>query len=204
MILLYSPLDPSSPCDDKLHADERQASVNPPSEPKVPVSAPLKELALRIPDLISTTGHSEIWGVQLSSPETHVPTQIVLQKYLNANDGDIGKAADQLHKTLEWRAKIKPLELLKQKFNKSKFGSLGCVTSYSKDEEGKDSTADSQQVFTWNIYGSVKSIDDTFGSLPEFISWRVALMELALQSLDISSATVEERRFDLNVKIKDP
>jgi hypothetical protein len=91
---------------------------------------------------------------------------------------------------LEWRAKMKPLDLLNQKFNKSKFGSLGYVTSYSKGDEAKDSTTGPHEVFTWNIYGSVKSIEDTFGSLPEFISWRVALMELALQSLNISSATV--------------
>ena len=114
----------------------------------------------------------------------------MLQKYLNANDGDVAKAADQLQKTLEWRAKMKPLELLEQKFDKSKFGGLGYVTTYSKGEEGNKRTAGPQEVFTWNIYGAVKSIDDTFGSLPEFLSWRVALMELALQSLDISSATV--------------
>jgi phosphatidylinositol transfer protein SFH5 len=113
----------------------------------------------------------------------------VLQKYLNANDGDVAKAADQLWKTLEWRAKMKPLDLLKQKFDNSKFGSLGYVTSYSKGDEAKDLAAGPQLVFTWNIYGSVKSIDETFGSLSEFIPWRVALMELALQSLNISSAT---------------
>jgi hypothetical protein len=84
---------------------------------------------------------------------------------------------------------MKPLDLLNQKFSKSKFDGLGYVTGYSKDDEAKDPAADTQLVFTWNIYGSVKSIDGTFGSLSEFISWRVALMELALQSLNISSAT---------------
>lgn len=113
----------------------------------------------------------------------------MLQKYLNANDGVVAKAADQLQKTLEWRAKMKPLDLLRQNFSKSKFGGLGYATAYSKGDEPKDPATDLQQVFTWNIYGSVQSIDDTFGSLPEFISWRVALMELALQSLDIASAT---------------
>ncbi len=112
----------------------------------------------------------------------------MLQKYLNANDGDVAKAADQVQKTLEWRAKMKPLELVNQKFNNARFGGLGYVTSY-KDKETQEPAAGPQQVFTWNIYGSVKSIDDTFGSLDEFITWRVALMELALQSLDISSAT---------------
>ena len=82
-----------------LCADRKQATPKAPVQPQVSLSAPLKELALRVPDLISTAGHSEIWGVRLSSPETHVPTQIVLQKYLNANDGDVAKAADQLQKT---------------------------------------------------------------------------------------------------------
>ena len=160
---------------------------NAPENTQSSLSAPLKELALLIPDLISKTGHSEIWGVRLGSPESHIPTQIVLQKYLNANDGDVSKAADQLQKTLEWRAKMKPLDLVNQKFNKAKFSGLGYVTSY-KDKEATSSATRPQQVFTWNIYGSVKSIDDTFGSLDEFLSWRVALMELALQSLNISSA----------------
>ena len=77
-----------------LLADRKQATPKPPGELQMSLSAPLKELALRLPDLISKAGHSEIWGVRLSSPETHVPTQIVLQKYLNANDGDVAKAAD--------------------------------------------------------------------------------------------------------------
>jgi hypothetical protein len=188
-VTLYDILD-SLPSGDGLHADEEQASPEPPGDSQVSLSSPLKELALLIPELISKTGHSEIWGVRLSSPETHVPTQIVLQKYLNANDGDVAKAADQLQKTLEWRAKMKPLDLLNQKFNKSKFGGLGYVTTYSKGNEAKDPAAGPQQVFTWNIYGNVTSIDETFGSLSEFLSWRVALMELALQSLNISSATV--------------
>jgi hypothetical protein len=110
------------------------------------------------------TGHPEVWGVTLADPETHVPTQIVLQKYLNANDGDLDKAKDQLTKTLEWRAKNKPLELVKKVFSKTKFDGLGYVTKYlqegSTEPEGKE-------VFTWNIYGGVKSIDETFGKLEE-------------------------------------
>lgn len=114
--------------------------------------------------LAKANGHPEIWGVTLADPETHVPTRIVLQKYLNANDGDLVKAKDQLTKTLEWRAKTKPLELVKKAFSKTKFDGLGYVTKYvqegSTDPEGKE-------VFTWNIYGGANSIDDTFGNLEE-------------------------------------
>jgi hypothetical protein len=79
----------------------------------------------------------------------------VLQKHFNANHSDIAKTADQVQKTLKWRANMKPLELLKQKFNKSKFGGLGYVTGYGKGDEAKDPAACPQQVFTWNIYGGV-------------------------------------------------
>ncbi len=79
----------------------------------------------------------------------------MLQKYLNANDGDVAKAKDQLAKTLDWRAQMQPLELLKKEFDKARFEGLGYVTTYGSD------------VFTWNIYGGVKSIDETFGNLDE-------------------------------------
>ncbi|CAJ2499670.1 Uu.00g025230.m01.CDS01 [Anthostomella pinea] len=134
--------------------------------------------------------HPEIWGVTLADPATHVPSQIVFQKYLNANEGDVVKARDQLVKTLEWRAKRKPLELIKQNFNRTKFQGLGYVTQYvsgTEDEVAGD--PESKEIFTWNIYGNVKSIDDTFGDLEEFLSWRAALMEMAVLELSLSTAT---------------
>ncbi|KAK6064471.1 phosphatidylinositol transfer protein sfh5 [Seiridium cupressi] len=127
--------------------------------------------------------HPEIWGVTLADPDTHVPSQIVLQKYLNANDGDLTKAKDQLTKTLEWRARLKPLDSLTKKFSKEKFDGLGYVTSYGGE------TPETKEVFTWNIYGIVKSMESTFGDVDEFIAWRAALMELALQELSLSTAT---------------
>ncbi|KAI0810022.1 CRAL-TRIO domain-containing protein [Xylaria sp. FL0064] len=134
--------------------------------------------------------HPEIWGVTLADPATHVPTQIILQKYLNANDGDVVKARDQLTKTLDWRKKTQPLELIKQTFSKEKFGGLGYVTTYSAAADDGDDKDKAREIFTWNIYGNVKSIDVTFGNLEEFINWRVALMEQAVQELSLSTATV--------------
>ncbi|KAK3984260.1 CRAL-TRIO domain-containing protein [Cladorrhinum sp. PSN332] len=130
-------------------------------------------------------GHPEIWGVPLSDPETHIPSQVVFQKYLNANDGDVPKAQEQLIKTLDWRAKTKPTELAFRSFNKAKFAGLGYVTSYAAEEE---SEPEHKEIFTWNIYGGVKSVDETFGVLDEFVDWRVALMEIALQELNIAGA----------------
>ncbi|KAK3939968.1 hypothetical protein QBC46DRAFT_137010 [Diplogelasinospora grovesii] len=135
------------------------------------------------------SGHPEIWGVTLSDPTTHVPSQIVFQKYLNANDGDMVKAKDQLTKTLEWRARTRPLELVKKAYSRSKFEGLGFVTTYTADDADDATEPEGKEVFTWNIYGQVKSMDETFGNLSEFIEWRVALMEQALQELNISGAT---------------
>jgi phosphatidylinositol transfer protein SFH5 len=87
----------------------------------------------------------------------------VLQKYLNANDQDVVKATDQLTKTLEWRAKMKPLGLLDRKFARGKFAGLGFVTVYGNGE-GKGEI----EVFTWNIYGGVENVDETFGDLAEY------------------------------------
>ncbi|KAI0845651.1 CRAL/TRIO domain-containing protein [Daldinia vernicosa] len=153
-----------------------------PDEPTTPIQELWK--------VVQAQSHPEVWGVTLADPATHVPSQIVLQKYLNANDGDVVKARDQLEKTLAWRAKTKPLELLEKTFSKAKFEGLGYVTKYvAGDEKAGDDNPESREVFTWNIYGGVKSINETFGVLDEFISWRVALMELAIQELSLSTAT---------------
>ncbi|KAK3384863.1 CRAL-TRIO domain-containing protein [Podospora didyma] len=138
-------------------------------------------------EIAKAAAHTEVWGVTLADPTTHIPSQIVLQKYLNANDGDVAKATDQLTKTLEWRAKTKPLELAKKVHKKAKFDGLGYVTAYADEETTEP---EGKEVFTWNVYGvAAKTLDETFGSLEEFIEWRVALMELALQELSLSTAT---------------
>ncbi|KAI1806561.1 CRAL/TRIO domain-containing protein [Daldinia bambusicola] len=153
-----------------------------PDEPTTPIQELWK--------VVQAQSHPEVWGVTLADPATHVPSQIVLQKYLNANDGDVVKARDQLEKTLAWRAKMKPLELAKQTFSKAKFEGLGYVTKYvAGDEKAADENPESREVFTWNIYGGVKSINETFGVLEEFINWRVALMELAIHELSLPTAT---------------
>lgn len=133
------------------------------------------------------SSHPEIWGVVLADPATHVPSQIVFQKYLNANDGDLVKAKDQLKKTLEWRAKNKPLELIKDSYSKEKFGGLGYITSYT---DSTSSGVEGKEVFTWNVYGVVKDFGKTFDDMDAFIDWRVALMEMAMHELDIGSATL--------------
>ncbi|KAI0473371.1 CRAL/TRIO domain-containing protein [Xylariaceae sp. FL0804] len=164
-----------------------------PDEP----TTPLQELW----KVAQAHSHPEIWGVTLADPASHVPSQIVLQKYLNANDGDVLKARDQLTKTLDWRADMKPLDLIQQTFSATKFGGLGYITEYAADKEELKGKPEAREIFTWNVYGNVKSIDETFGKLDEFIKWRVALMELAVQDLELSSATVPVTATDDPYKI---
>lgn len=128
--------------------------------PNTPDSTPVSQLWT----LAKANGHPEIWGVTLADPIDHVPTRIILQKYLNANDGDLPRAKEQLTKTLEWRAKTKPLDLVTKVFSKAKFDGLGYVTKYVQDGSTEPEHV---EVFTWNIYGAVKSIDDTFAKLEE-------------------------------------
>jgi hypothetical protein len=129
-------------------------------EPAADEASPISQLWT----VAKANGHPEIWGVTLADPATHVPTHIILQKYLNANDGDLTKAKDQLTKTLQWRAKTKPLELAKKVFSKAKFDGLGFVTKYLQDGSAEP---EGKEVFTWNIYGGVKSMDKTFGNIEE-------------------------------------
>ena len=134
-------------------------------KPLVSLSAGVTELWLSSRPLLADV-HPEIWGVTLSDPSKHIPSQIIFQKYLNANDQDVNRALDQLSKTLAWRAKVKPLELLKRQFSLRKFKGLGFVSKYGDDPAQPEMT----EVFTWNIYGGVKSVEETFGDLEEYVS----------------------------------
>lgn len=169
-----APVAATTAPDAEAAKDTEATKAAPPAETKeaeTKPQAPAASSALK--DMWATVqahAHSEIWGVTLADPETHVPSQIILQKYLNANDGDLAKAKDQLTKTLDWRAKTKPLELVQRKYNKEKFGGLGYVTSYTADAGAEAKGTNAQEVFTWNIYGGVKSMEETFGKLEEYVT----------------------------------
>ena len=129
-------------------------------KPKASATTPIQQLW----ELAKAHGHPEMWGVQLADPEHDIPTQIILQKFLNAYDGDLAKAKDVLTKSLTWRKETKPLDLLAKAHAKAKFGGLGYVTTYGRATAGEP---ESKEVFTWNIYGGVKDINSTFGDLKE-------------------------------------
>ncbi|KPM35668.1 Phosphatidylinositol transfer protein sfh5 [Neonectria ditissima] len=146
-----------------------------------PVETPVVKLNARLADIVSQTGYSEMWGVQLSDID-HVPTKVVLQKFLRANNDDVAAAEKQLVSALEWRKKMQPASLVNKTFDKKKFNDLGFVTVH-KAEDGKET------IITWNIYGAVKDNKATFGNVEEFIKWRAAIMELSVQKLNLAAVT---------------
>ncbi|KAF4840338.1 Phosphatidylinositol transfer protein sfh5 [Colletotrichum siamense] len=158
--------------------EEKPAAAAAAEKPAEEKKTSLASLFEKLPGILEAAKHKEMWGVQLSD-NTHVPTTVVLQKFLRANDDDVAKAADQLQKALEWRRDTNPGKLLDDvSFDKKKFDELGYVTTH-KDTEGKEI------IITWNIYGAVKDKQATFGNVDEFIKWRAALMELSVRKLGL-------------------
>jgi len=90
-------------------------------------------------------------------------TLLILQKFLRANQGQVNKASEQLLGALKWRKEFKPLEVMKQVFDKTKFQGLGYVTRL-KNVPGSPNDGD---IATFNIYGAVKDTKKTFGDLDE-------------------------------------
>ena len=125
-----------------------------------PPETPLEKLTKALPAIIEKAGHDEMWGVKLGDA-AHVPTAVILQKFLRANTNDVALAEKQLTSALEWRKKMHPETLLDgTAYDQAKFGDLGYVT-VAKGTDGKD------VVITWNIYGAVKDNKATFGDVEE-------------------------------------
>ncbi|TAQ87263.1 hypothetical protein B7494_g4432 [Chlorociboria aeruginascens] len=164
-------------------ATSEPATTVPPKSDKATPDTPLSKLFAELASIIKEADHQEMWGIELSD-SSHVPTTIVLEKFLRANSKDVEKAKTQLTEALKWRKKMEPSKLLADtEFAKSKFGDLGYVTVYPK------SAGKGKEVVTWNIYGAVKDVKATFGNVEEFVKWRAALMELSIRELDLNSAT---------------
>ncbi|KAG6114122.1 hypothetical protein E4U13_003506 [Claviceps humidiphila] len=154
-----------------------------PAAPAAPaVETPLTKLTARLSDITNKAKHSEMWGVELSPSSAHAPTQVVLLKFLRANNNQVDAAEKQLLSALEWRKEMQPAKLVTEAFPRAKFGDLGYVTTH-KDAAGKET------VITWNIYGAVKNNKTTFGNVQEFLRWRTALMELGVQKLNLNDIT---------------
>jgi hypothetical protein len=151
----------------KIEASEApsQPKQAPLVEDRSPASAdtPLSKLFAELHSIIKGAEHKEIWGVELSDA-SHVPTSIVLEKFLRANAKDVAKAKAQLIEALKWRKKVDPAKLLAEtEFNPAKFGDLGYVTVYPKTQSHE------KEIVTWNIYGAVKDFKETFGNVEQYV-----------------------------------
>jgi len=149
--------------DEKPTTDEPVASASaaPKKEVrmKTPPGTPLALLFAELPAILKEADYQEMWGVELSD-DSHVPTTIVLEKFLRANAKDVPKAKTQLIEALKWRKRMQPIKLLEDdEFDTTKFGGLGYVTVYP----GKAGN----EIITWNIYGAVKDNKATFGNIEE-------------------------------------
>ncbi|KHO00374.1 CRAL/TRIO domain protein [Metarhizium album ARSEF 1941] len=164
-------------------ASETQAETGAETAPDAAASVPktpLAQLTTRLRDVTKKAGHSEMWGVDLSTDSAHAPTQVVLVKFLRANNNNVAAAEKQLTSALEWRHKMQPGKLVSEAFDKNKFEDVGFVTVHH------DAKEDRETVITWNIYGAVKDNKATFGNVQDFIRWRTALMELGVQKLRLN------------------
>lgn len=140
-------------------AEEAAAPSDAPAE--AAPSTPLSKLFAELKSITAEAEYQEMWGVELSD-EQHVPSTIVLEKFLRANNKDVAKAKAQLIEALKWRKRLQPAQLLANtEFDAAKFGGLGYVTVYPKSETHE------KEIVTWNIYGAVKDNKATFGNIEE-------------------------------------
>ena len=155
--------DAAKPADTPATENKASGDVAEETKPSFLAKNPaLGKLFDRLPSILEKAGHSEMWGVTLKDA-SDPPTANVVIKFLRANEGDTKLAEEQLSKALEWRKKMDPLTLAdKARFNRTKFGGLGYVTTYDQPNAGEG-------VFTWNIYGAVKDINGTFGDVDEYV-----------------------------------
>lgn len=132
--------------------------------PATSPSTPLLKLFSELPSIIAEAEYREMWGIELKN-QSHVPTCIVLEKFLRANIKDnikdVAEAKAQLIEALKWRRRMQPIKLMQEtEFDASKFGGLGYVTVYPKEGGAKE-------IVTWNIYGAVRDNKATFGDVEE-------------------------------------
>jgi hypothetical protein len=140
-----------------------------PTAGKSTLVTPIAKLFAELPSIIKEADHGEMWGVTLGDA-SDVPTSIVLEKFLRANTKDVPKAKAQLIEALKWRKRMDPVKLLTDtEFDKAKFGDLGYVSVYPKTENHE------KEIVTWNIYGGVKNLKETFGNVEEYVNYNCFL-----------------------------
>ncbi|KAL2355273.1 phosphatidylinositol transfer protein SFH5 [Cryomyces antarcticus] len=173
-------------------ADDTHSTANAPSNtpqrwPDLTPEHPLAQFIAMLPGVLEEADYSEVYGVALScsASDASFHTKLVLQKFLRANSDDIPQARTQLLETLKWRKSYQPLLAMDEVHSGTRFRGLGYVMRLSDVPD----SVNAEDVATFNIYGAVKDTKRTFGDIDAFLRWRIALMELGLSRLHLSTAT---------------
>ena len=151
--------------------------------PEIDEQHPLFHFESAIKDIIREADYDEVYGIKLDhSGEFH--NKLILQKFLRANANDVDKAKKQLLETLKWRKQFQPLKCVDEAHSKPKFAGLGYVTMLDSIPDSPNQT----DVVTFNIYGAVQDPKFTFEDLDAFLRWRVGVMELGIQKMNLRRA----------------
>ena len=151
--------------------------------PELNKDHPLTQFSSKLKSLLEQADYDEVYGIKLVVP-ADFHTYLILQKFLRANANDLEKAHTQLLATLKWRKSFQPLKTLDEAFSRERFGGLGFITDLNK----VPGSLNEHDVATFNLYGAVKDPKVTFEDVDGFLRWRVGLMELSLQKLNLREA----------------
>lgn len=132
--------------------------------PETPEDHPLTRLYSQLEATVKEAGHSEVYGITLST-STPFHTKLILQKFLRANQNDVSRAKQQLLDTLKWRKEFDPVKAMNETYSKERFGGLG----YVLELEGVPGSENKRDIATFNIYGAVKDKKATFGDLDKYV-----------------------------------
>lgn len=119
--------------------------------------------------LTTEASHNEVYGIELTKSNPF-HTKLILQKFLRANQNDLGKAKQQLLETLKWRKEFDPVKAMDESFDQKRFDGLG----YVLEVEGVPESPNKKDIVTFNIYGAVKDNKATFGDLDGYMPHRTS------------------------------
>jgi len=86
-------------------------------------------------NLMRELAHHEVWGINLVDDNIkHLPTRLVLAKFLQASNNDTEEALKRLRSTMIWRKRTKPRELMTHVYCHEKFAGIGFVHNHEDDE----------------------------------------------------------------------
>lgn len=152
--------------------------------PTVNETHPISVFRSKLDDILTEAGYDEVYGIDLRGA-SQFHQNLILQKFLRANANNVDAARSQLLATLKWRKTFGALKTKEDAYSRKRFGGLGYVTTLT----GVPESENDRDVATFNIYGAVKDNKTTFGDVDGFMRWRVGLMEVALEKLDLALAS---------------